>query len=415
MNINMKYWGDNMKILVQKFGGSSVSTDEQRKIVASKISGAVKEGYKVAVVVSAMGRMGAAYATDTLKGLVTDESIISKRDMDLLMACGEIISSVVMASELKLLGIEATCLTGGQAGIITDDCFNDARILQVNPAEIYKDFERTDVVLVAGFQGMTKDGKITTLGRGGSDTTAAALGVALNAERVDIYTDVDGVKTADPKIVNNAKTLDKITYNEICQLAHEGAKVIHPRAVEIAMQGNIPLRVLSTFGEGEGTIVANGVLKGENVTDIKNDRIITGITQKTNVSQLIIDNSAKDQEISNKIFKALAQAEISVDFISINETEIIFTVKYTDCEKAVAIINNLGLKVKTNPHCAKVAAVGAGMTGVPGVMSKIVEALTEKNIKILQSADSYTSIWCLVPQENMEEAVRTLHEKFNLG
>lgn len=404
-----------MKILVQKFGGSSVSTSEQRKIVASKISQAVKDGYKVAVVVSAMGRMGAAYATDTLKNLVTDENILSKRDLDLLMSCGEIISSVVMVSELKSLDIEATCLTGGQAGILTDDCFSDARILQVKPAEIYQEFKHNDVVLVAGFQGVTKDGKITTLGRGGSDTTAAALGVALKAERVDIYTDVDGVKTADPKIVNNAKTLDKITYNEICQLAHEGAKVIHPRAVEIAMQGNIPLRVLSTFTEGEGTLVTNGVLKGEQVADIKNDRLITGITQKNNVSQLIIANPSKDQEVTEKIFSSLAKAEISIDFITINEKEIIFTVKDADSVKAVSIINDLGFEVNTTPHCAKVAAVGAGMTGVPGVMSKIVEALTKKNIKILQSADSYTSIWCLVHQEDMEEAVRTLHEKFNLG
>lgn len=405
-----------MKVLIQKFGGTSVSTGEQRKIVVGKVSAALKAGYKVAMVVSAMGRMGAAYATDTLKGLVTDEHILSKRDLDLLMACGEIISSVVMVSELKAEGIEATCLTGGQAGIITDDCFNDARIIQIKPTEILREFEHNQVVIVAGFQGITKEGKITTLGRGGSDTTAAALGVALNAERIDIYTDVDGVKTADPKIVDNAKTLEKITYNEVCQLAHEGAKVIHPRAVEIAMQGNIPLRVLSTFTEGEGTLVANGALKGELVTDIKNDRVITGITQKTNVSQLIINNPEKDQQLSLKIFKALAHADISVDFITINEMKIIFTVKEADRLKAISIIHDLiGLDVETNPRCAKVAAVGAGMTGVPGVMSKIVEALTEKNIKILQSADSYTSIWCLVHQEDMEEAVRALHEKFNLG
>jgi len=405
-----------MNVLVQKFGGTSVSTGEQRKIVVGRIAAAIKEGYKVVVVVSAMGRMGAAYATDTLKGLVTNENILAKRDLDLLMACGEIISSVVMVSELKSEGIEATCLTGGQAGIITNDCFSDARIIRVKPSEILKEFEHNQVVIVAGFQGVTEEGKITTLGRGGSDTTASALGVALNAERIDIYTDVDGVKTADPKIVDNAKTLDKITYNEICQLAHEGAKVIHPRAVEIAMQGNIPLRVLSTFKEGEGTLVANGVgLKGEPVTDIKNDRIITGITQKTNMSQLIINNSEKDQQLSKKVFTALALAEISVDFITINEMETIFTVKENDCQKAISIILNLGMDVVTNPRCAKVAAVGAGMTGVPGVMAKIVEALTDKGIKILQSADSYTSIWCLVHQEDMEEAVRALHEKFNLG
>ncbi|MEL7564303.1 MAG: aspartate kinase [Dehalobacterium sp.] len=405
-----------MKVLVQKFGGTSVSTEEQRKIVVGRVAAAIREGYKVVVVVSAMGRMGAAYATDTLKGLVKNENILAKKDLDLLMACGEIISSVVMVSELKSEGIEATCLTGGQAGIITDDCFNDARIIRIKPSEIIKEFEHNQVVIVAGFQGITEEGKITTLGRGGSDTTAAALGVALNAVRIDIYTDVDGVKTADPKIVDNAKTLDKVTYNEVCQLAHEGAKVIHPRAVEIAMQGNIPLRVLSTFKEGEGTLVANGVsLKGEPVTDIKNDRIITGITQKTNISQLIINNPERDQQLSKKVFTALALAKISVDFISINEMETIFTVKENNCQKAISIILDLGLDVVTNHRCAKVAAVGAGMTGVPGVMANIVEALTDKGIKILQSADSYTSIWCLVHQEDMEEAVRALHEKFNLG
>lgn len=404
-----------MKVLVQKFGGTSVSSDEKRKIVASKVSKAIEEGYKIVLVVSAMGRMGAAYATDTLKSLVIDENLLAKKDMDLLMACGEIISSVVMASELKSAGIDATCLTGGQAGIITDDSFNDARIIRVKPSEILREFKHNQVVIVAGFQGITEEGRITTLGRGGSDTTAAALGVALNAERIDIYTDVDGIKTADPKIVDNAKTLEKVTYNEICQLAHEGAKVIHPRAVEIAMQGNIPLRVLSTFDDGEGTLVANGMRNGEPVTDIKNDRLITGITQKNNVSQIIINNPVKDQQISNKVFKLLAEAEISVDFITINEMETIFTVKDSNCQKAISIILNLGLDVVTNAHCAKVAAVGAGMTGVPGVMAKIVEALTEKGIKILQSADSYTSIWCLVKQEDMEKAVRALHEKFHLN
>ncbi|ATW24218.1 aspartate kinase [Candidatus Formimonas warabiya] len=406
-----------MKILVQKFGGTSVATGEQRKLVVGKISSALQEGYKVAVVVSAMGRMGAAYATDTLKGLVGDENDleISKKDMDLLMACGEIISGVVMVSELKANGIDATCLTGGQAGIITDDRFSDARIIRVKPAEILREFDDDKVVIVAGFQGVTKDGRITTLGRGGSDTTASALGVALNAERVDIYTDVDGVKTADPKIVDNAKTLEKVTYNEICQLAHEGAKVIHPRAVEIAMQGNIPLRILSTFSDAEGTWVTNGGSKGNLVTDIKNDRTITGITQKPNVCQFIIDNPTKDQQLSLQVFQSLAQEQISLDFITISETKIIFTVKESDQNKAVYILKGFGLDVSINAKCAKVAAVGAGMTGVPGVMAQIVEALTEKGVRILQTADSYTSIWCLVPQDDMKKAVRALHEKFQLG
>ncbi|MCR6545909.1 aspartate kinase [Dehalobacterium formicoaceticum] len=403
-----------MRVLVQKFGGTSLSTEEQRKLVIKKISAAIGDGNQVVAVVSAMGRRGAAYATDTLKDLVPDAKILSKKDLDLLMSCGEIISSVVLVSELAAAGIQAACLTGGQAGIITDDSYNDARIVRVNPVEIYRELEKNQVVIVAGFQGMTEEGQITTLGRGGSDTTAAALGAALKAHRIDIYTDVDGVKTADPKIVNNAKTLERITYNEICQLAHEGAKVIHPRAVEIAMQANVPLRVLSTFLDGNGTMVANGAA-GDTVTDSINDNTITGITQKTNVSQLIIHNPAKDQHVSQQVFKVLAANEISVDFITINETETIFTVRDDVSARAISLIQDLGLEISTHLNCAKVAAVGAGMTGIPGVMSKIVEALTEKNIRILQSADSYTSIWCLVPQSDMEEAVRALHEKFNLG
>jgi len=404
-----------MKILVQKFGGTSVATDEKRKLVVQKVSSALKEGYHVVAVVSAMGRFGEAYATDTLKGLVADAKSLSKKDMDLLMSCGEIISGVVMVSELKSIGIEATCLTGGQAGIITDNCFNDARIIQVKPVQVLKELEKGNVVIVAGFQGLTQDGCITTLGRGGSDTTAATLGVALNAERVDIYTDVDGVKTADPKIVKDAKTLDRVTYNEICQLAHEGAKVIHPRAVEIAMQGNIPLRILSTFSEAEGTWVKNGFSQGGPVTDIKNDRLITGITHKPQISQLIVSNKSKSDQVPLQVFQAMADKGISVDFITVCEEKVIYTVNNSEREEALSILANLGLEVETHPDCAKVAAVGAGMTGVPGVMAKIVEALTESGIKILQSADSYTSIWCLVKQKDMEKAVRALHSKFKLG
>jgi aspartate kinase len=406
-----------LNILVQKFGGTSVATSEKRQMVVKKISNALQEGYYVVAIVSAMGRKGEAYATDTLKGLVNNDKStgISKKDLDLLMSCGEIISSVVMVSELKSHGINATCYTGGQAGIITDEGFNDARIIQVKPAEIIKELENNNVVVVAGFQGVTKDGRITTLGRGGSDTTAAALAVALRAVRIDIYTDVDGVKTADPKIVNNAKTLSKVTYNEICQMAHEGARVIHPRAVEIAMQGNIPIRILSTFSDAEGTWITNGFSNGNLITDIKNDKIVTGITYKSHVSQLNVTNINKDPQISLTVFQTLAKMHISVDFINVCEDKIIFTVNDTERDHAVAAISKLDLDIAVEKECAKVAVVGAGMTGIPGVMAKVVEALTESQIKILQSADSYTSIWCLVHQKNMEQAVRALHKKFELG
>jgi len=407
-----------MDILVQKFGGTSVSSPERRQQVVAKIAAALKAGYHVVVVVSAMGRVGEAYATDTLISLVgreTSPQNINKKDLDLLMACGEIISGVVMVGELKAAGIEATCFTGGQAGIVTDDSFTDARIIQIKPGEILSELENGSVVIVAGFQGVTRDGRITTLGRGGSDTTASALGVALNASRIDIYTDVDGVKTADPKIVQDAKTLRNITYNEVCQMALEGAKVIHPRAVEIAMQGNIPLRVLSTFSDDEGTLVSNSIGQSSDVREIRNDRLITGITHKPHICQLSIRNEGKSDHLPMKIFQSLAAARISVDFITISEDQVIFTVRQEDQENAEAILRNLDLEVGVKPNCAKVAAVGAGMTGVPGVMAKIVSALTEAGIKILQSADSYTSIWCLVSQDDMEKAIRALHQKFQLG
>lgn len=406
-----------MKILVQKFGGTSLDTDDKRKLAATKVFKAIEQGYNVVVVVSAMGRKGESYATDTLISLVEDNgnTVISKKDLDVLMACGEIISGVVMVSVLKGRGIDATCFTGGQAGIITDDTYNDARIIQVKPSEIIRELEDGKVVVVTGFQGITKQGKITTLGRGGSDTTAAALGVALKAERIEIYTDVDGIKTADPRIVNTAKTIENVTYNEICQLAHEGAKVIHPRAVEIAMQGNIPMRIKNTFSDAPGTLVSNVVNKREPATDIKNDKLITGITQKQNVSQITVNYDKNDDTMPSNLFDVMASASISLDFININETNVIFTVKDTERKIALATLAKFNFNVNVTPNCAKVAAVGAGMTGVPGVMAKIVEALTDCGIKILQSADSYTSIWCLVHQQDMEKAVRALHKKFQLG
>ena len=219
-----------MKIIVQKFGGSSLTTQEQRMQAANKVIAAKKDGYASVVVVSAMGRTGDPYATDTLISLVKNTNkTINPRELDLLLNCGEIISAVVLCQLFNSLGYEATVLTGCQAGIITDNSFTEAKILKVKPDKIIKNLKENKIVIVTGFQGITEDGELTTLGRGGSDTTAAALGVALNAEFVEIFTDVDGIKTADPRIVKDAKTLEVVTYNEICQLAQQGAKVIHPR------------------------------------------------------------------------------------------------------------------------------------------------------------------------------------------
>ncbi len=404
-----------IKFIVQKFGGTSVANAKLREQVAHKIIEAKNQGYSPVVVVSAMGRKGEPYATDTLLTLVKD-GVSPSRELDILMACGEIISGVVLTNTLNQHGYSAVFLTGGQAGIITDQSHGNARILQIRPKEILRYAREGIIVVVAGFQGITGSGEITTLGRGGSDTSAAALGVALNAEVIDIYTDVEGIMTADPRIVKDAKLLESVTYNEICQLAHEGAKVIHPRAVEIAMQKNIPLRVRSTFSDAPGTLVTSHGEVMEN-TRIGNYGLITGITHIPDITQLKIftKDYPEVEDVQLKIFKAMALAGISVDFINVHPHAVIYTVKDEVADKAAQILNNMGFKVEVLSGCAKVATVGAGMTGIPGVMAGIVEALAKEKIQILQSADSHTTIWVLVRKEDMERAVRAIHEQFKLG
>ncbi len=403
-----------MKILIQKYGGTSVNTPEARELVASRVIAAREEGYTPVVVVSAIGRLGEPYATDTLINFVRHTySEVSPREMDLLMSCGEIISGITLTAAIQKAGHQAIFLTGAQAGIITDHNFNEARIIKVKPENVIRYAREDKVVIVAGFQGVTEEGDITTLGRGGSDTTAAALGVALGAQYVDIYTDVEGIMTADPRIVGEAQTLKMVTYDEICQLAYEGAKVIHPRAVEIVMQANIPLRVKSIFSNAPGTLVTNlgEVYKG--TIDITRDRVITGITQISNLTQFKINTEGEENlKQQRRLFSSLALAGISLDFINVNSKEVIFTVKEELAHKASQILENVSFTPEVNYNCAKVATVGAGMSGVPGVMAGIVEALTKEEIQILQANDSYTTIWVLVKQEDMEKAIRALHRQF---
>ncbi len=405
-----------MKYLVQKFGGTSLATPELRDQVVAKVISAKNEGSMPVVVVSAIGRQGDPYATDTLLKFIGGiNSEIPPKELDNLMACGEIISGVAMVATLEKQGYKAVFLTGGQAGIITDDNHTEAHIIEVNPKLIHKYAAEGTIVIVAGFQGQTGEGLITTLGRGGSDTSAAALGVALNAEAIDIYTDVEGIMTADPRIVENARVLDVITYNEICQLAHDGAKVIHPRAVEIAMQKNIPIRVKCAFSDAPGTLVTSSTDNGS--VEIKKDRVITGITHIPNVTQLkIYTSESPESDLPQlKIFKSMALAGISVDFINVHPDVVIYTVKDDVAAKAEQILENMGFSPVVTPSCAKVSAVGAGMAGVPGVMASIMEALAAENIKILQTADSHSTIWCLVKRAEMEKAIRALHSYFSLG
>ncbi len=395
-----------------------MATAERRASVVSKVSEAILSGYSPVIVVSAIGRFGDPYATDTFLSMVQEIcSNLPKRELDLLMSCGEVISGTILASTLISLGLEAVLFTGGQAGIITDNEFGNARIVRVEPSRILEQLAKGKVVVVTGFQGITEDGQITTLGRGGSDTTASALGVALDAEAIEIYTDVEGIMTADPRIVEDARTIDTVTYNEICQMAYQGAKVIHPRSVEIAMQRNISLRIKSTFSDAPGTLVTNMYPDRGVGTDITSDRIITGIAHTPNVTQLrILTEDVQDRHLTDKkIFKAMALADISVDLISVQPEAVLYTVRDEVASQAVKILQNMGFEPRVVPNCAKVSIIGAGIAGVPGVMADLVEALSDAGVTILQSADSHTTIWVLVHKEDMATAVKTLHQKFRLG
>ncbi|GIO83786.1 aspartokinase [Paenibacillus faecis] len=405
-----------MRILVQKFGGTSLSSTEAREKVISHIRRELDNGYRLVVVVSAMGRKGDPYATDTLLDLIASGGgSLPSREQDLLLSCGEIISASMLCSLLRKVSVSSVVLTGAQAGFRTDSQYGNARILDIVPTRVLEELERYDVVIVTGFQGQNQVGDFTTLGRGGSDTSATALGAALHAEMVDIYTDVDGILTADPRIVEDAKPLEYVSYAEICNMAHQGAKVIHPRAVEIAMQSGIPVRVRSTFSQSEGTLVANP----EGFKDVQIgivDRYVTGIAYVANVTQIKVESSGKVADnLQLKVFKAMAENAISVDFINVTPSGAVYTVFDSDAIKARSVLEGLGYEPEILSGCAKVSVIGGGINGVPGIMARIVEALTEQNIQILQSADSNTTIWVLVNKEDMVQALRALHAKFELG
>jgi len=402
-----------MKIIVQKFGGTSVQSVDTRQQAQAHIKQAIDEGYKVVVVVSAMGRKGSPYATDTLLSLIGGEkTFLTEREQDVLLACGETISSVVFTQELKENGINAISMTGAQAGFVTNDDHTNAKILEMKCKRLLNELEAKDVIVVAGFQGAAKNGDITTIGRGGSDTSAAALGAALKAEWIDIFTDVDGMMTADPRIVKKARPLSVVTYNEVCNMAYQGAKVIHPRAVEIAMQAKIPIRIRSTYTNSPGTLVTT--LTRENLTADIRERLVTGIAYVPNVSQIKVTAGKDQYNLQSEVFKSMANENISVDFINISPNGVVYTVPDTTIDKAITILERQGYQPSVIRNCAKVSVVGAGIAGVPGVTSKIVTALSENDIRILQSADSHTTIWVLVDGNDLELAVNALHDTFEL-
>ncbi|WP_456364060.1 aspartate kinase [Priestia aryabhattai] len=398
-----------MKIIVQKFGGTSVANSKSRQACFKHIRQGLKENYKVVVVVSAMGRSGDPYATDSLINLAPN---LLGREKDLLMNTGELISACVFSSELNEQGIANKVLTGGQAGIVTNNQYNEAGILELRPERIFKEFELTDVLVVTGFQGMSNDMEITTLGRGGSDTSATALGASVNAEFVDIFTDVEGIMTADPRIVDDAQILFRTTYNEICNLAHQGAKVIHPRAVEIAMQYNIPIRVRSTFSDTKGTLITNqSELDDQNQKE--SGQFLTGITQTAGIAQFQIKTNLS-YSVQDNLFSKLEEHGVSVDLINITQDNVNFTVRKENAKKVEDILYSLSLEFEHRDDVVKISLVGASMTGVPGVVRKIVHTLYENNIPILQSTDSHTTIWVLVPESQSNEAIKALHYSFEL-
>ena len=403
-----------MTIVVQKFGGTSVESNEKMQQVCNIIKDYKDKGLDLVVVVSAMGRKGAPYATDTLINLckgVNDDS--SKRELDLIMSCGEIISGTILTNMLKGYGIDAVFLTGSQAGIYTDGNFSDSRIVDIKPERIYKELGEGKVVIIAGFQGTTESGEVTTLGRGGSDTSAVAIGKALECKNVEIYTDVDGIMTAYPRVEPEAKVLDYINYEEVFQMADKGAKVIHPRAVEIAKSGAITLNIKNTLNPSHpGTKISGMSPKFEVNKEEKSINTMTAVAHTSGVAQIKVKSR---EDIFTDIMDEIETNEISLDMINFFIEEKAFVIDHDKLNSLTEILKAHKLDYKVKENCAKVTLIGSKMTGTPGVMAKIVRALSKAKINLLQTSDSNMTISCLVEEKDMKNAIHAIHEEFKLN
>jgi aspartate kinase len=398
-----------MSIVVQKFGGSSVSTPELREIAASRVLEASRGGSQVVVVVSAMGRLPDPYATDTLLGLIGP--VRGGPNRDLLLAVGEMISAAVFAELLTSLGAPAQAMTGGQAGILTDDNFGDARILNVDASAVHAALDAGIIPVITGFQGHTRGGGVSTLGRGGSDLTAIALGDALKATSVDIYTDVSGVFTADPRRVADAHAVERVTPAEMVELAGNGAKVMHSKAAELAHATKTPYAVKG-LRSNVGTMI-------DDDAPIDRDRPVTGITALRNVSFFRVIQGLSDEggraTLDRELFDRLAAKNISIDMINVNDAGVFFVCDDENVERVRAELHNLNLALRVRMHCAKLSIVGAGMRGTPGVMAGVVRAVTEATVEIIHSTDSNITISVLVPDDAAGRAEQALHDYFALG
>ena len=398
-----------MSIVVHKFGGSSLGSPELREIAASRVLEASRAGSSVVVVVSAMGRAPDSYATDTLLGLIGP--VRGGPNRDLLLAVGEMIAASVFAELLTSLGAPAQAMTGGQAGVLTDDTFGDARIIDVDPAPLRAAIDAGIIPVVTGFQGATRSGAVSTLGRGGSDLTAVALGDALDAAAVEIYTDVSGVMTADPRRVAGAHTIDRVTPAEMVELAGNGAKVMHSKAAELAHATKTPYAV-------KGLRSNVGSLIDEDAP-IDRDRPVTGITALRKVAFFRVIQGLSDEggraTLDRELFDRLATADISIDMINVNDAGVFFVCDDENVERVQHELSNLNLALRVRMHCAKLSIVGAGMRGTPGVMAKVVRAVTESAVEIIHSTDSNITISVLVPDDAAGRAEQALHDFFALG
>lgn len=399
-----------MALIVQKFGGSSVADAQRVSHVAGIIANTYRQGNQVVVVVSAQGK-----TTDHLIAQAQEVNPNpSKRELDALMATGELASMALMALALERLGMPAISLSGWQAGIHTDSTHGAARVSRIDTERLRNELDKGNIVIVAGFQGVNKYEDITTLGRGGSDTSAVALAAALNADLCQIYTDVDGVYTADPRIVPNAIKIDEITYDEMLELASLGANVLHNRSVEMAKKYNVNLEVLSSMTGAEGTIV-------KEVTDVEK-LLIKGVTKDVNIARISAMGVSDQPGIAFRLFSLLAKHKVSVDIIlqSVGRDgtqDISFTVAAKDADEVVRLLeerkDTLGLKsVICDPNVAKVSIVGAGMETHAGVASKMFEALGEANINIQMIATSEIKISVLIVEEEANKAVAAIHRAF---
>ncbi len=404
-----------MALVVMKFGGTSVGDIERIKNVARRVAKVRDQGNDVVVVVSAM-----AGETDRLINLAKQlAEIPDEREMDLLLSSGERVSSALLAIALKEMGYKARSFTGRQAGFITDDAHTKARIKRIEAKNILEALKRGEIAVVAGFQGVSElSHDVTTLGRGGSDTTAVALAAALKADVCEIYTDVKGVYTADPRIVPNARKLDRICFEEMLEMASAGAKVLQVRSVEIGMKYGIPIHVRSSFEEEEGTMV---VPFTKNMEDV----LVSAVTHDKNQARITVVDVPDRPGIAKAIFKPLADANINVDMIVQNVsheglTDLSFTVAETDLPKAVKVIEEVVKEIgakgyTTDERIAKVSVVGVGMRSHPGVAAKMFETLANEGINILMISTSEIKISCIIEDKYTELAVRALHDAFGLG